>query len=100
MLGNGWLVLQHLAELTNKQELEELTLKITVCHFIITIIIVIVIAIIIIIIIIIIYPCPSIQMLDQRVVCLSAVHPTLASRLTQKQTEVRDRWHCLLEGRR
>ncbi|CAL8389904.1 unnamed protein product [Arctogadus glacialis] len=58
---------KHVAELTNKEELEELTLKIT--------------------------------MLDQRVICLSEVHPTLASRLTQKQTEVRDRWHRLLERR-
>ncbi|CAL8334286.1 unnamed protein product [Lota lota] len=42
--------------------------------------------------------CPP-EMLDQRVLCLSAVHPTLASRLTQKQAEVRDRWHHLLEWR-
>ena len=54
MLGNGWFVLQHVAELTNEEELEELSLKITVCHFIITIVI-----IIIIIITVIIYSCLS-----------------------------------------
>ena len=56
ILGNGWFVLQHVAELTNKEELEELTLKITVCHFVISIIIIV---IIIIIIIVVIYSCLS-----------------------------------------